>query len=109
MKKSKIYLFGLLAVILLGAALVLSGSINNTSSDNDELSITKGEKSELAVLKCGDEGEKKCGEEGEKKCGEEGKKKECDEKKEEKKCGEEKCGGEEGGEEAEAAEEEAEE
>jgi hypothetical protein len=112
MKKSKIYLFGLLAVVFLGALVALSLTITNdtSSSDADELAITKGEKSELAMLKCGDEGEKeeKCGsEEGDKKCGDEKNKEGCDKKKEESKCGEEKCGG--GDEEAAEAEEESEE
>ena len=102
MKKSKIFLFGIVAVIALVAVLVLSGAFNSkTSSNNDELTITKGEKSELAALKCGDGGEdKKCDNEGEeKKCGKEGEeKKECDKKKEEKKCDEGKCGDEKCGE-----------
>ena len=109
MKKGKIYLFGLLAVVLLGAALVLTGAYNNSSSsDKDEPGLSKGEKSELAALKCsGEEGEKKCGEEGEKKSEDEGKKEECDEKKAEKKSDEGKCGSEE--EDAKTTEEESEE
>lgn len=51
MKKSIIYLFGLLTVFFLGTFLVLSGTISNSSSSSDdEYTITKGEKTILVVL-----------------------------------------------------------